>query len=229
MSKILDAFRKFKQDMHEVENGEKLTTMSPQITVYDMYHQFSSLDKRHGADAVKIFGNILEKQPNIYHYALNNQAYSEENAQNRVLMHGILFKTLFNMYLNHFKKGFDNIFLEMDSLSDDCKVERISLFYQQYYQLPKRYRGIFVQYDADSYVLNVPHADMIIGYNKKNAKKLEALLLRAKMLIPVIYKTKTKSSMGTTDLRRALKIATYEEPAFVSSLYSPRSAFYCLF
>ena len=136
MGKILDAFKKFKHDMHEVENAEKLNSMSPQITVYDMYHQFSSLDRQHGADAVRIFGQILERQPHIYHYALNNHAYSEENAQNRVLMHGILFKTLFNIYLNHFKKGFDNIFLKMDSLPDNAKVERISLFYQQYYQLP---------------------------------------------------------------------------------------------
>lgn len=187
MGKILEAFRKFKHDVHEMDNAEKLKTMLPRTTVYDMGHIFAH--RTHNGAPASIFDKALEKQPYVYHTAFNSAEYTTENARNQVLFHGIMFKELFDVYTTYLKKPFDNcllspLFIDIKQNQD----KRFLIDFIQYKQLPKRFRGIFVKYDEDNYILNIPNPVMTITYNKKDRQKLEKLLLRAKMLIPVIYK-----------------------------------------
>jgi hypothetical protein len=188
MGKILEAFRKFKHDVHELDNAEKLKTMLPSSTVYDMQHNFSNRKKN--GTCTDIFDKVLNNQPLIGDVSFVSGAYPSQNAQNQVLYHGIIFNALFNVYMRYVKKGFDSI-----PLSEAQKATpnaRIIIDFIEYDDLPKRYRDIFVQYDADHYMLNVTNSEMVIAYSNKNKQKLESLLLRAKMLIPVIYKHKSE-------------------------------------
>ncbi len=214
MSKILDAFRKFKQDMHEIENAEKLQSISPMTTVYDICHQFA-YKHQNTPNSVSLFESVLKKQPHVYHTALNHQAYDSENAHNQLILHGVLFNALFNVYMSHFKKGFDNIFLLTGALGNKFDENRPMICFTEYAKLPKRYRDIFVRYNCDNYTLNAPYTDMIIKYNKKNKSKLEKLLLRAKMLIPVLYKEKNSHYKVPEDDRVYLLNEAIPEPAFV--------------
>ncbi len=205
MAKILEAIKMFKQDMQELDNAEKLNQITPYITMCDIHHQFL-YNKHYSNQTGVLFDQILEKEPYASKTALNYKAYTEENAQNKVLIHGVLFNSLFNVYLNHFKKGFDNVLLtnlperESDDMCYFLSKERPGsnrtiIDFIEYEKLPKRYRCLFVQYDDDHYTLNIPHAEMMIAYNKKNKSKIEKLLLRAKMLIPVIYKEQPLNSV----------------------------------
>lgn len=216
MGKILEAFRKFQQDVHEMDNADQLNAVSPQTTIYDMYHYFMGSQKGTHKDStwMSAFDKTLNKQPHVYHAALNNAAYSKENPQNKVLLHGILFKALFNIYMKHVKKGFDNVLLSEIQLNLN-EEDRQIIDFVEYNNLPKRFRGIFVKYDADHYVLNAPHSKIIITYKKQNRNKLEALLLRAKMLIPVIYKEKLMESHGSELLAKRIQQANITTPAFV--------------
>ena len=215
MSKILEAFRNFQKGVHEMENAESLKHMSPQTTIYDIEHQFSS-KRKFDFRVLSVFDMTLKKQAYVYHAALNHRAYTDTNPQNQVLMHGILFDALLNMYLIHFKKCFDNILLS-DFRDNNTINKKVIIDFIEYNNLPKRYRGIFVQYDSDHYVLNVPYKNMVMTYNKKDKAKLKKLLLRAKMLIPVIYKTKkTVPDMDFGGMLQFYEHAMPESPAFVS-------------
>lgn len=199
MGKLSEMFKMFKQDAHELGNADILAKMYPSTTMHDIHHEFF-FNKKTSQEAASIFDNVLKHMPDVYHLALNHSAYVEENAQNKLLLHGILFNALFNVYLKHFKKCFDNVLLSdlpepesenmCYSLSEKRPgTNRTIINFIDYNKLPKRYRCLFVQYDADHYTLNIPNAKMVIAYNKKIKSTIEKLLLRAKMLIPVIYKT----------------------------------------
>ena len=66
MERLLKAFKKFKQEMHEMENGDKMKNMSPHTTIYDLQHHFSEKTGK----ASKILDRMLLKEPEVYHTAL---------------------------------------------------------------------------------------------------------------------------------------------------------------
>lgn len=219
MSKILDLFKNLKQDMHETHNAEALKHILPETIVYDMMHHFSN-NKKTESNTLKKFKELLLKQPYVYHAALNTVSYEHENSQNRVLLHGVLFKALFNLYINHLKKPLNSVLLS--SLYNDSEQERTIIEFTEYNDMPKRYRGIFVPYDQDRYVLNVPHSEMIISCNKKNLKQLEKLLLRVNMLLPVVYKTKIEPDPTNWERLNNFesKQKKWSHPAFVESRFA---------
>lgn len=196
---MINIFKTF----HELNNGEKLKNMLPHSIFYTMCHFFA--EKNIGNDTItvngqkqqkivikknlnnSIFGREVKQQP-FTDLVFDTNFYQEQLPQNQVLLHGIIYKALLNTYLSHFKKPFDNVLLS------DFQNKDTHISYETYKNLPKKYRGIFVRYDTNSYILNTPTKNMFFAFNKKNKKTLEELLLRAQKLIPVIYKENKEDS-----------------------------------
>lgn len=114
--------------------------------------------------------------------------YETLNPQNKVLMHGIFFKHLFDKYLELLQTEFNDVQLKIMSNEMD---NRPKISKTEYNDMPKRYRGVFVPFGKDNYVLNCQDEPRpFFTVKKSNRPELETLLDSAKMLIPVIYHTK---------------------------------------
>lgn len=173
----------FLKTLHEINNADKLKNTFPHAVFHNMCHHFAKQKTDQKQADISEFLLALEQKPftrKIFDYA----KYTDLEPQKQILLHGIMFKNIYDVYLSHFKKSFDNVLLS----NDQDLTGRITIDFIEYNKLPKLYRGLFTEYDKDTYAINMPHKKLVITYNKKNRKKLEDLLLRAKMLIPVIYK-----------------------------------------
>ena len=190
--------------LQEHDNAKQIADLYPYAIYYDMEYHFV----RHPNADVKnsIFAFTLFHQPFVDE-ACDRNRYCFSNPQGKVLMHGIIYKALFNIYMEYIKKSFDSVLLA--DIQKQYNKDKIIIDFISYYELPKKYRGIFVQYDKDNYILNIPYNNMNIAYNKKNKTKLEQLLERAKMLIPVIYREPTPD----IDFGGTFKV--YENPFYV--------------
>jgi hypothetical protein len=199
--------RKIFKTIKEHNNAQEIANIYPYTIFYDMLHIFaqkSNNNKKHLANS-ESFTKALLEQP-FFSKAMDSYEYKTHNPQNKVLMHGIMYYALYNLYMKHVKKGFNSVLLS-DS-QKQYNSSKLIIDFTVYDYLPKKYRGIFVPYDSDNYILNTPYKNLTLAYNKKNKDKLEKLLERAKMLIPVIYKEPTPDA----DFGGVLQI--YEQPAF---------------
>lgn len=200
--------RKFLKKIHEHENAQKLNTMQPHAIFYDICNVFTKQKIRKGFINIVDFYTIIKKQPFIMK-AFSTQEYSDNLPQNKVLLHGIIYDALFNIYTSFLKKSFGN------DLLPEPNTNQTIIDSDKYKDLPKSLRGIFVKYDNNNYILNAPDTDIVIAFNKKNKKQLEQLLLRAKKLIPVIYKTKTEQESNVWDNGTLIPGQKFTTPAFV--------------
>ena len=163
-----------------------------------------------------LFCDILDT-PRFYY----EKAYRQLNPQNRMLTNGIFFKSLFDEYLAHLNINFDDIRLQTKTAYTIYPM----ISKQEYDTMPKRYRGIFMPYDSQHYVLHSnliqPHATVIFVKQDKK-KELKELLESARILLPVIYKTQfrkhipqlTQEEYNKRWLNRTVA-SVCVEPAFV--------------
>ncbi len=190
--------------LQEHDNAKQIAAVYPYSIYYDMVYHFARqplFDTKNN-----IFATTLFHQPFVEE-ACDRERYSFSNPQGKVLMHGIIYKALFNIYMEYVKKSFDSVLLA--DIQKQYNKDKIIIDFISYNDLPKKYRGIFVPYDNDNYILNVPYNKMNIAYNKKNKTRLEYLLKRAKMLIPVIYREPSPD----LDLGGTFKV--YTNPCYV--------------
>ena len=168
-------------------NAKELAQILPRQTHSDMQEAFSAQKGYNVANHDSFIEALLE-EPFITPSFMGS-GYKKHNPQNQVLSHGTVYNALFTLYMRNVKTGFDSVLLYAEQ--QKYRHQKVIIDYITYDNLPKKYRGIFVKYDNDSYVLNIPYGDLTISYNKKNKAKVEKLLERAKMLLPVIYKEPT--------------------------------------
>ena len=218
MGKILKKLQRWQKD---VNNIQMLKNLLPTAIIFDMCHVFSNSKKLTNSNALSLFDLTVKKLADSQSF-LYPERYKELVAQNQVLVHGIIFKALYDIYTQYSKRAFENILPY--ELKTDPQNERIIISFLDYAKLPKCYRGIFTAYDSDNYVLNIPHTNITMAHNKKNRNSLEKLLQRAKLLIPVIYKEGHIQSytMPAPDAENEQIIleSGHEGPAFVSECSS---------
>ena len=193
--------------IREFRNGQQMAVLRPSAVLFDMNHRFVMQQAPESAKAAKtLFSRISVNGANFN--------YDYESPQNRVLRHGILYNTLLKIYINALDTAVYDSLLQKDDKDD----KRPKIDFIEYNSLPECYQQAFVPYDDDYYVLNVNKTsnDIVIKIDNKNKANVIKLLKRAKMLLPVIYKTETRAkSENPTE--------TYEVPAFVTN---PLSAYF---
>lgn len=205
--------KNFFKTLKENRNGYEISNLFPYAIYYDMLHQFmiqskSKETKKSYLKGIKSFAVVLQKQPFVSE-AFNQYEYPHRNPQNQILCHAITYNAMFNVFMKYVKNGFDDILLS--DIQQKNTNGRTIIDFVTYNKLPKKYRGIFVKYDNDNYVLNVPFKGMVFAYNKKNKLKLEQLLKRAQVLLPVIYKE------PSPDVNFGGVLQLFDGPAFVQN------------
>lgn len=144
------------------------------------------------------------------------QNYRKSNAQNKVLTCGIFFENLYNAYVKYLNIELTNPVLKNDKqfLSNPIKISDI-----EYYLMPKRYRGLFAEQDKSHYILrnhDEPlEVSQVFTVAKYKSQELEELLIKARTLIPTIYKTKWVDIPSNKGITKTVK-----EPDF-----APKHAF----
>jgi len=118
--------------------------------------------------------------------------YDALNPQNKSLAWGIFFKCLFKEYMEYLEDTSND---QRKPTPGKINVNRITISSKEYEELPKQYRGIFFKDGVNTYVL------------RENNLKLEDLLESARLLLPVIYKTRWADGDSKNNVK---------EPAFVS-------------
>ncbi len=141
------------------------------------------------------------------------------NPQNKVLMYGIFFNNLLNEYKEYLTTTFKDPDLKKTINKSDT---RPMISAKEYKSMPKRYRGAFIKYDSEHYILhNQGRNRLIFVKSQSNKKELESLLKQAKDLIPIIYKTDT-SNIAIINMLSSLneplitqnEMQYFQEPAF---------------
>lgn len=198
------------QILKEKANAKELSKIYPCSVCYDMIHNFVHAKKPHGylkqQDGDTYFVQALYKQ-HFVGMALNTTEYQMQLPQNQVLLHGIIYNALFNIYVKYAKKSFDSVHLVLPQMQQD--EGKTVLDWDEHNDLPRQYRDLFLKYYREHYVLNTNYGNMVMSYANKNKGKLEILLKRAQELIPAIYREPTPN----VDFGGAVQI--YDSPDFV--------------
>jgi Zn-finger nucleic acid-binding protein len=124
-------------------------------------------------------------------FAPQRKTYESLNPKNKVLANGIFFNNLFNAYMSILNADFKDLRLQTKTAFTD----RVMISASEYKALPKQIRGLFMQYDYDNYVLHSndePH--YVLSVKQKDKAELRSLLEKARILLPVIYKTKWREN-----------------------------------
>ena len=156
------------------------------------------LKKLNPSDVVKNARNYnlfaekaLKKMQYAMQHAVLPQTYESLNPQNQVLANGVFFNNLLNTYLSVLNVDFKDLRLQTKTAFTNRPV----ISAKEYNKLPKIYRGIFMQYDYDNYVLRSNDDPYIVLSIKKGHKaEAKSLLEYARILIPTIYKTKWREN-----------------------------------
>ena len=197
--------KKILKFLHERQNGEKMKDFLPSTTFNDMLHSFSKKNTK----GISIFENCLYQISDMKW--LNFVDYKQENPANQLLLHGMMYKALLDIYTKYLGINLDDPFLVQRP-----SVKPIALSWDEYQKLQKKYRGIWKQTD-DGYVLNITKQPMVIVVQKRYKDRLKQLLKRADMLLPVIY----KETMPDIDIGGKLQLfEASTRPAFVSNSIS---------
>lgn len=191
--------------LHEIQNGEKMKEFLPSATFNNMLHSFSKKNIK----GMGIFENCLYQISDMKWR--NFDDYKQENPANQLLLHGMMYKALLDIYTKYLGINLDDPFLVQRP-----SVKPIALSWDEYKKLQKKYRGIWKQTD-EGYVLNITKQPMVIVVQKQYKDKLKQLLKRADMLLPVIY----KETMPDIDIGGKLQLfEAPTRPAFVSNSIS---------
>jgi len=136
--------------------------------------------------------------------------YETLNPQNQVLANGIFFKNMFDKYLEFLDRKLND--KQLQTLSNQTNdFPKIST--EEYKKMPKRYRGVFTQFDNEHYVLHIQdEARPVVSTRKSDKQILEELLDYARILIPRIYRTKWQLNTNASEKRIAKKVTA---PDFV--------------
>lgn len=169
-------YGKIKNFLHEIKNGEKMIDFLPSATLHNMLHWFSEKDRT----GIGIFEDCLYKMSDMKWS--NFDDYKQENPVNQISLHGAMYKAFLDIYTKYLSINLDNPFLNQIP-----SVKPITLSWEEYAKLPKKYRGIWEQTD-DGYVLNITKKPMVIIVSKQHKERLKQLLKRASILLPVIHK-----------------------------------------
>ena len=186
--------------LSERANANQIAEMRP----YAIYHNmlYYIVRTKHGSKPFiddSNFSKKLLEQIWVEKALFCGNDYTEYSPKNQVLLHGIMYNSLYNTYAS---------FLKSSRRPD--KNNQTIIDATEYNKIPKRYRSIFVKFDDNHYILNTANTTITVAYNK-----VEQLLNRAKALIPVIYK---ESAQPDENIGGILEI--YYSPAFVKDSFS---------
>ena len=171
--------------LEERNNAIKLEDMFPGAIIYDMHHVFVEGKTDSEAHKIPSFTSYLSFQTS--NWVLSPSSYKYFNPQDQVLLHGLTYKTLVDIY----KRYLELPFAKYDILEKPNPNKIPTLTNEEYNNLPKRYRGAFRKYGSDTYILSESYKSMQIRVKKEDREKMVNLLKQAEMLVNVIYKEKT--------------------------------------
>lgn len=120
-----------------------------------------------------------------------SKTYKKLNPQNKALACGVFFQNLFTNYLKYLNINLQEPVLkaQKEYISNFTKISDI-----EYNLMPKRYRELFIKQNKSNYILREHDEPLeitnVFTAKKSDIKELEQLLLNAKILIPLVYKTR---------------------------------------
>lgn len=194
--------------LKERNNAYKLEDMFPGAIIYDMQHVFVEGKSDYEAHKIPSFTSYLSFQTSNWILSYSNYKYF--NPQNQVLLHGLAYKTLVDIY----KRYLELPFAKYNILEKPNSNKIPMLSNEEYKNLPKRYRGAFRKYGSDSYILSESYKSMQIRTKKEDREKLVNLLSQAEFLLSLVYKEKQLTP--DEDIGGCMQIYYKEpvEPAF---------------
>lgn len=180
----------------EMSNADKLKNMNPTDFVLELQNCAFIADTA-----------LKEIQSQI-----TPDTYQTLNPRNQVLANGIFFKNMFYKYIEFLDikllfKELNDVQLQIISneTNDFPKISK-----EEYNKMPKRYRGIFIPFDKEHYVLHTQdEARPVVSTRKTDRLKLEFLLA-------VIYSTKWIDISKQHDLKDVKKPDFYNKHSLVA-------------
>ena len=100
-----------------LNNADTLKSMQPSAIFYDMSHIFIQNKVRHAYISSITFHKEIKNQPFI-DFAFSSHNYRDMLPQNQVILHGIMYRSLYNMYVKHLKKHINNTPSETSLIND---------------------------------------------------------------------------------------------------------------
>lgn len=180
----------------EMSNADKLKNMNPTDFVLELQNC-----------AFIAYTALKETQSQI-----TPDTYQTLNPRNQVLANGIFFKNMFHKYIEFLDikllfKELNDVQLQIISneTNDFPKISK-----EEYNKMPKRYRGVFIPFDKEHYVLHTQdEARPVVSTRKTDRLKLEFLLA-------VIYSTKWIDISKQHDLKDVKKPDFYNKHSLVA-------------